>query len=72
MGAALDVLGLQIDDLPVGLLDDVLERHPRLDLKTWLGEAMVAQAAAKPESRAAVLTRDFALPALIAAAPFES
>jgi hypothetical protein len=72
MGAAVDVLGLRIDELPAGTLDDVLARHPRLGLKDWLVEAMVAEAAVKPGSRAAALDREFGFPALIAAAPFTS
>lgn len=72
MGAAVDVLGLRLEELPDGILDDVLARHPRLDLKAYLSEAMAAQAAAKPTSRAGVLARDFGFPELIAAAPFAS
>jgi hypothetical protein len=71
LGAAVDVLGLRVDQLPAGALDDVLARHPRLGLKTWLAEAMAREALAKPGARVAALEREFGFPALIAAAPFE-
>ena len=70
LGAAVDVLGLRMDRLPPGILDDVLARHPRLGLKAWLVDALAREAAAKPGGRAAALDREWGFPALVTAAPF--
>jgi hypothetical protein len=69
LGAAVDVLGLRLDQLPPGLLDRVLERHPRHDFAAHMVAAMTREAAANPASRTAALVREFGLLELIAAAP---
>jgi hypothetical protein len=70
LGAAVDVLGLRLDELPAGLLESALERWPRTGFTAYLVQAMADEAAAKPAARTAELTRDHGLLDLIAAAPF--
>ncbi|MGW7463858.1 HD domain-containing protein [Streptomyces xantholiticus] len=71
LGAAADVMGLRLDRLPPGLLTEVLELHPRQGFAAFLTEAVRGQAAAKPDSRIALLIRHAGFLDLIAAAPFE-
>ncbi|MFV0126268.1 metal-dependent phosphohydrolase [Streptomyces sp. HMX112] len=71
LGAAADVMGLRLDQLPPGLIADVLELHPRQGFTAFVTEAVGRQAADKPESRIAQLIRHGGFLDLVAAAPFE-
>jgi hypothetical protein len=69
LGAALDVLGLRLAELPAGVLDAVLDRWPRRGFPQWLGAAMHEESVQRPESRAGRLVREVGLLELIDAAP---
>jgi hypothetical protein len=71
-GAAFDVVGVRFRDLPRACVDEVLRAHPRHGCKRGLTEAMQAQAARSPTTRAGWLCRRFGLLALIERAPFEA
>lgn len=72
LGAAVDVLGLRLTDLPKHLIARVLEQYPRHELKTYLVEAVRSQAERKPTSRIARYVERLHFTDLIAAAPFDS
>jgi hypothetical protein len=69
LGAAADVLGLHLDEVPPQLLEAVLEQWPRDGFPALLAEAMQHEAQARPRSRAATLVRDAGLLELLDAAP---
>jgi hypothetical protein len=54
-GAALDVIGARVRELPVVAVESVLTQYPRMNLKRALSEAMKAQSRESPQSRAAFL-----------------
>jgi hypothetical protein len=68
-GAALDVVGARIDEIGASTREQALTRHPRLEMKAGLAEAMKAQSRARPGSRAALLCRFGFIP-MIRRAPF--
>ncbi|WP_117215617.1 HD domain-containing protein [Allorhizocola rhizosphaerae] len=72
LGAAVDVLGLRLDQIPPKVLTEALERFPRGDLKPFLIEAMQREARLKPHSRIAQHVAQFGFTELIANAPFAS
>lgn len=72
LGAAVDVLGLRLSDLPAGFVARVVEEHPRLEFKTMLIDAIARQVRLKPQSRIARHVERYDFTALVAAAPFES
>lgn len=72
LGAAVDVLGLRLDEVPPDALDVVLSGHPRLDMTSFFVGAMRREALNKPDSRAGQYVRDLGFDAMIAAAPFAS
>ncbi|MCE7999790.1 MAG: HD domain-containing protein [Rhodobiaceae bacterium] len=72
MGAMVDVIGMGIDDIPVKMLEKILEEHPRSGCKTHLTKLLNAEAARKPDSGIATAIRDLNLDELIAQAPFSS
>jgi hypothetical protein len=72
LGAAVDVLGLRLSDLPEGLAGRVLEQYPRHDFKAYLIDVLRSQAERKPMSRIAEYVEKLRFGDLIAAAPFES
>ena len=72
LGAAVDVLGLRVADLPAAVVAQILEEHPRLDFKTMLTGAITRQVRLKPQSRLARNVERYDFIALVAAAPFES
>jgi hypothetical protein len=72
IGAAVDVLGLRLSDLPAALVAEVLETYPRLEFKTMLAEAIARQIQLKPGSRIARHVEQYNFTALVAAAPFDS
>ncbi|MCW2715247.1 MAG: hypothetical protein JWN88_2294 [Frankiales bacterium] len=69
LGAAADVLGLGLDDLPAGLLDEVLGDWPRTGFVDWLSTTMQAEAERRPTSTAGRLVRELGFLKLLAAAP---
>jgi hypothetical protein len=70
MGAAADVLGLRLEDLPESLVAQALEGFPRLDFKTFLNEVIARQVQLKPDSRIAGYVERFQFAQLVTAAPF--
>ncbi|MDJ0343087.1 metal-dependent phosphohydrolase [Streptomyces sp. H10-C2] len=70
LGAAADVIGARLDQLPPGLLAAVLEIHPRQHFTSYLIEVMARQAATKPTSRIGALVERTEFLDLIANAPF--
>lgn len=72
LGAAADVLGARLDQLPAGLLDAVLDAHPRTGFADWLAAAMRREAERRPASTAGRYVRDFRLLELITNAPLPS
>lgn len=72
LGAAADVLGLRLDQLPVDVLDAVLDAWPRVGFAAWLTAAMEREAERRPDSTAGRYVRDFGMLAAIAAAPLPS
>ncbi|MEU0593646.1 HD domain-containing protein [Streptomyces ardesiacus] len=54
---ATEIVGKEADDYPAGFRDEVLERHPRLDLAEQFLACFEAQAARKPGSSAAGAVR---------------
>lgn len=70
MGAAVDVLGMRLDDLPESLVAQALEEFPRLDFKTFLNDVIARQVQLKPDSRIAGYVERFNFAQLVTAAPF--
>ena len=54
-GAAMDVIGARLDEIPEAARGSVLARHPRLEMKRDIAAAMERQAARRPRSRVAFL-----------------
>jgi hypothetical protein len=70
-GAACDVVGARFGEIGAATRDRALARHPRLEMKAALAEAMKAQSRARPASRAALLCR-LGFIGMIRRAPFPS
>ncbi|GIG59681.1 hypothetical protein Lfu02_40530 [Longispora fulva] len=71
LGAVADVVGARLDQLTPRFVADVLDDHPRHGFTAFVTAAFGHEAAARPDSRIAVLVRDHGLLDLVAAAPFE-
>jgi HD domain len=71
LGAAVDVLGLRLDELPAAFVAETLENYPRLGFKELIIRATREQARLKPTSLVAQYLERFAFNDLIAATPFE-
>jgi len=71
LGAAADVIGLRIEDVPPEVVEQVLAAHPRSDTKAHLVRVLAAEADRKPYGQAARLVREVAFLDLIVAAPFD-
>lgn len=69
-GALLDVAGVRYDELDPDWLASVLDRHPRLALKSQLLPHWAAAAPALPSGRAHWLTCYAAFPTLVKVSPF--
>jgi hypothetical protein len=69
-GALVDVAGGRLEELDPAWVAQILERHPRHELKRHLLACWAAEAAAMPAGRARWLTTHAAFPILIRAAPF--
>lgn len=72
LGAAADVLGARLDQLPADALDAVLDAWPRTGFAGWLSTAMEREAERRPASTAGRYVRELGLLELIAAAPLPS
>jgi GNAT superfamily N-acetyltransferase len=72
LGAAADVLGIRLDALPDGLLDEALERWPRTGFAAWLSAAMQQEARRRPDSITGRYVRDLDFLTLLAHAPLPS
>jgi len=72
LGAAADVVGARVEDLPAGLLDEVLDQWPRQRFPEWMSAAMRREAELRPRSTAALYVRELGLLDLIAAARLPS
>ncbi len=70
-GAAMDVIGARLEEIPGGARDAVLSRHPRLEMKHDIAAAMDGQSARRPRSRAAFLRR-LGFVTMIRRAPYAS
>ena len=71
LGAALDVIGLRIDEVPSELIDAVIEAHPRRRFKDELSAYLRVEADRKPTSSIALLLRELDFLDLIESAPFK-
>lgn len=65
LGAGADLVGLRVDELPGDLVDDVLAAHPRDGFSRAVLTALTRQVERKPESKIAVLFRDFGFADLV-------
>jgi len=70
LGAALDVIGLRLDQLDRSVVDEVLSLLPATGLAAELVPIFAHEAASKPYSTAGILVRDFAFLDLIGSGPF--
>ena len=70
VGTKLDGVGLRYDDLSPKLVDDVLERYPRLNFKEVFRPKIRAHGAAVPDSRAAYYATRLRADAFRASSPF--
>lgn len=70
-GAAMDVVGARIDEVDEGTRNQVLARHPRVEMKAGLIAAMKHQSQVRPRSRAALLCRHGFI-SMIRRSPFAS
>jgi hypothetical protein len=68
-GAILDVRGYRLEDIPRGVLHQILEAYPRIGFKQAFAEVLMAQARKKPTSAVAEAIRNGALDGLLQA-PF--
>jgi hypothetical protein len=71
LGTKLDVVGLRYYDLAPQVVDDVLERYPRLGFKRVFRPKMRAHGAAVPDSRAGFYAQHFSSDKHRAHSPFE-
>jgi hypothetical protein len=69
-GASLDVLGRRYRELAPPLREAVLQRHPRMEMKTALCRCLQHQADAAPGTRMGLYVRRFGFTRLVAQAPF--
>jgi hypothetical protein len=72
LGAAADVAGLRLGELPTELVRQILDDHPRHDMKIALRAALESEAHRKPSSRTVALIRNLDILSHISAAPFQS
>ena len=70
-GAALDVVGKGLRRIPQDVQQEVLQRHPRLNMKHQLCNCLRTAAAEAPRSRTALYNRRFGFLELIQNAPFD-
>ena len=70
-GAALDVVGRRVREVPAALRQAVLARHPRLDMTSQICQCLQCEADASPHSRMGLYVRRLGFLGLVARAPFE-
>lgn len=61
LSTAMDITGRGVDDLPPDVRDEVLRRHPRLELPKEFADCMTEQGTRKPSSAAGAFLRAGAL-----------
>jgi hypothetical protein len=71
IGAAADVVGLNVSEIAPAVLEAVLAEHPRHGMKAAFAEVVEAEATKKPYSESAALVRNLSFVLLINAAPFD-
>jgi hypothetical protein len=71
LGAAADVTGMRLEDIPTATVREVVESFPRLGFKAFFTERMQAEARLRPHSSTAFLCRWGQLTWRIKRAPFE-
>ena len=71
LGAAADVVGLRLDQIPREVVEGVVAESPRVGMKQAFLAVIGAEAETKPYSSAARLIRDFTFLDLIDAAAFD-
>jgi len=71
LGAAADVVGLRVDQLPGELIEEVLATHPRQGFTDAVLPALQRQVERKPESTIAGLFRAFRFEELVRACPLD-
>jgi len=71
LGTKLDVVGLRYYDLAPQVVEDVLERYPRLGFKSAFRPKMRAHGAAVPDSRAGFYAQHFSSDKHRAHSPFK-
>ena len=71
LGAAADVVGLRVDQIPSALLEAVLDAHPRGDFTSVVLPLLERQAARTPDSTIAALFRDFDFGRLVVGCPLD-
>ena len=71
LGAAADVVGLRVDQIPSALVEAVLDAHPRGDFTSMVLPLLERQAARTPDSTIAALFRDFDFGRLVRECPLD-
>ncbi len=59
LGAALDVIGLRLDQLAPAVVDEIVQLYPRTGFAGHLSSALAVEASLKPRSRLAELDLEF-------------
>jgi hypothetical protein len=72
LGAAADVIGLRVDQLPGELIEEVLNMHPRNGFVDAVLPALQHQAVRKPQSTIAGLFRTVSFEKLMRGCPLDS
>lgn len=72
LGAAADVVGLRVDQIPGEWLEVLLDVHPREQMKESITHVFAEESRRKPYSTAATLVHDLNFLDLIDAAPFNA
>jgi len=71
LGAAADVVGLRVEQIPPEWLTSMLAEQPRMDMKKAFAALIAEEAKKKPYSTAAGLVRELSFLALIHRSPFD-
>jgi hypothetical protein len=69
-GAGIDVIGRRMREIPKTMQQAVLDRHPRQEMKKFLGRCMCCEAKRAPDTRMGVLVNRLGFANLIAKAPY--
>ena len=71
LGAAADVVGINVSEISPAVLEAILAEYPRGDMKSAFADVIQAEARKKPYSDAAALIQNLSFLELIHAAPFD-